>query len=312
MTKLDPAQDWRTIPEHPNYEINALGTIRTLDRRLLVQQTKDANGNWSVRLNEFNSRTSKIRRTSYLVAITFHPEGRPQGLSYARCKLYLVHHDSDPNNLSATNVDWYQAAPGDPPAPDDEPTNFEPMYPEKWRIYSDNPRYSVSNYGRIRSRGIRHRVIQNYLSGKGHIMVVMRTEDGKTTSRHMNHIVAETFVPKDKHPNTVRPRGKDEVTDSVWHIDGDITNCRADNLLWETRSRVIEWNKQNRPDFDQRTHDENGKEFRRHRMVKATGHTYRSMEELAVCEGVLLSDVKYVYYSLAEYVGDPNQIYTVV
>ena len=312
---LSPDQDWRPIPDYPNYEINALGAIRTTARQLVVQQTQDHNGQWYVKLISPDRKRHRLRRTSYLVAMTFHSENKPENADdYTRAKLYVIHRDNDLTNVRADNVDWYTAqGPDDVPEPDDEPNGYEESYPEVWRIYGGNPHYLVSNYGRVRSRGLRHLMLKQYTSAKGDPVVVLRrTENDKTTTRKVNQLVAETFVPRDMTPRAYRPRNKDEPLDSVWHIDGDVTNCRADNLLWDTRSRVIEWNRQNSEGFDLKTHREDGTEYSRHRKVMENGNVYRSMEELAKEEGILLSDVKYVYYSLAEYVGDPNVPFSVV
>lgn len=107
---------------------------------------------------------------------------------------------------------------------------------EEWRPIERHPHYSISNYGRIFSqkKNLIRKVSINY---KGFPVVTLYADDNKTRYLcHINKLVADAFLPP--------PQFGDET--HVWHIDGDITNCRADNLKWETRSRVQAWNEMHR------------------------------------------------------------------
>ncbi len=96
---------------------------------------------------------------------------------------------------------------------------------EEWRQVSTCPKYSVSNYGRVR----------NAISGKiltpckrsntsEYLCVNISYGCGNVKKESIHRLVAKEFVP-----NT---DGKEEVN----HIDGDKHNNRADNLEWVTKS----------------------------------------------------------------------------
>ena len=107
---------------------------------------------------------------------------------------------------------------------------------EIWLPIRDFEQYQVSNLGRVlRKDGTGPRKIA--LNHKGFPSVTLYAED--STSRYLrqvNKLVAEAHLPA--------PRFSDMT--AVWHIDGDLLNCRADNLLWDTRARVLEWNEMHR------------------------------------------------------------------
>jgi hypothetical protein len=92
---------------------------------------------------------------------------------------------------------------------------------EEWRQVSTCPKYSVSNYGRVR----------NAISGKiltpckrsntsEYLCVNISYGCGNVKKESIHRLVAKEFVP-----NT---DGKEEVN----HIDGDKTNNSASNLEW--------------------------------------------------------------------------------
>lgn len=113
---------------------------------------------------------------------------------------------------------------------------------EEWRIIEDLPHYSISNYGRVKHQNtIEARKVS--ISDKGFPVVTLYGADSKTRYlRQVNKLVADAFVPG---YNTI-DESTGDLRNAVWHIDGDLTNCSADNLLWETRSRVLEWNDMHR------------------------------------------------------------------
>jgi hypothetical protein len=91
--------------------------------------------------------------------------------------------------------------------------------------------------------------------------------------RQINVLVAEAYLP---------PPLWEDCT-SVWHKDGDLANCRADNLRWERRDRVLEWNDMHRRGEPQYTTPP----------VKnnRTGEIYKDAYDCAMQEGVLESHI---------------------
>ncbi len=97
------------------------------------------------------------------------------------------------------------------------------------------PRYSISNYGRIKSHQkpasggfIKGSVIQGYKS------LNIRLPQGRSLNRYIHKVVAEAFVEK--------PSEKHEF---VIHLDYDKHNNHYQNLRWATRSEVSEHNRSN-------------------------------------------------------------------
>lgn len=121
---------------------------------------------------------------------------------------------------------------------------------EKWvpivfEGIENQPRYEVSNYGRLRSfqslsttkpgheantatsKLIKGSVIQGYRS------LNIRSE-GKTLNRYVHKLVAEQFISREQ-PNQ----------SFVIHLDHDKQNNHYQNLRWVTKEEMIEHNRQN-------------------------------------------------------------------
>lgn len=144
---------------------------------------------------------------------------------------------------------------------------------EEWREVKELPHYLVSNHGRVRKAS--GDVIRKVSVGdKGFPQLTLYGRDGKTRYlRQINKLVAGAFL----YP----PRFPDET--SVWHLDGDLNNCRADNLKWDTLGRVREWNEMHR------TYQPKIKTP----MVKnnRTGIVYENAFECALAEGKLETEI---------------------
>lgn len=107
------------------------------------------------------------------------------------------------------------------------------IHEEQWAVIEEFPDYQVSNLGRIIKSSHPNRVRKLGINHKGFPTVVLFNSNhpGSRYLRHVNQLVARAFLgpPPARH-------------DAVWHIDGDLENCFADNLRWDMRSRVLEWN----------------------------------------------------------------------
>lgn len=111
---------------------------------------------------------------------------------------------------------------------------------EQWKSVARDPRYEVSNFGRVRSTRFefidsigrictrRGRVLQPGRASHGYLTVALGR--GNTVAVHV--LVAEAFVgPKPFYGAEVR------------HIDGDEDNFEPSNLVWGTRTQNIRDNK---------------------------------------------------------------------
>lgn len=97
------------------------------------------------------------------------------------------------------------------------------MKEEEWRYVPNFPEYVVSDFGRLKRAGqSRGRPLSLTFDDDGHAMVAM-VVDGDRNHFRLDRIVAFAFLGA----FTYRPR-----IIEVYHKDGDLTNCRADNLTW--------------------------------------------------------------------------------
>lgn len=162
---------------------------------------------------------------------------------------------------------------------------------EEWRVIVELPHYHISNYGRVKHEG-KPEARKTYINDKGFLCVLLYGKDSKTRYNwQVNKLVAQAFL---------RPARFDNET-AVWHIDGDLTNCVVDNLRWDTRGRVLEWNRMHRPGF----------EPVRTPMVKnnRTGLIYNNAYECALAEGRLESEIVIRIERQARHTEDDNARY---
>lgn len=142
---------------------------------------------------------------------------------------------------------------------------------EEWREAPYFPRYIVSNLGRVQTLKT-GRVLIPSKNQQGHLKVnLMR--DGETHTRTVNHLVAKLYLPE--------PEREDFI--SIIHLNGDKSDCRAENLQWRPRYFAIQYHQQ----FHQRA-------FRTSRTPiqdTQTGHKYRSIQEAVVHHGLLFQDI---------------------
>lgn len=111
------------------------------------------------------------------------------------------------------------------------------IHEEIWRPIQGFPDYQISNLGRIVHNERPSVIRKTAVNHKGFPSLVLFTKEhpGSRYLRQVNQLVAEAFLG----PPTAR-------LNSVWHIDGDFTNCAVDNLKWDMRARVMEWNEMHR------------------------------------------------------------------
>jgi len=165
---------------------------------------------------------------------------------------------------------------------------------EDWLPVAGLPHYLISNHGRVKHVD-RHEARQVTINDRGFPIVTLYGVDKKTRYlKQINKLVAEAFLYPARFENE----------NAVWHIDGDLTNCRADNLKWDTRGRVLEWNKMHRPGFEpiQTPAVRNNR----------TGEVYANAYECALHEGRLESEIIVRVERQARHMQDPNARYMYV
>lgn len=143
---------------------------------------------------------------------------------------------------------------------------------ELWEDIIDFPNYLVSNFGNVVniSRGgsdIRPRPNQY-----GHIRVGL-VRDGRQYTRALAPLVADVFVEK------LLPHYNTPI-----HLDGDLWNCRADNLTWRPRWFAIRFQKQ----F---MWDKFHTDYQVPLVDIDSGEVYDSVKEVCVANGLYWYDV---------------------
>lgn len=162
---------------------------------------------------------------------------------------------------------------------------------EEWRRIDEFPHYFISNYGRVKHEG-RNSARKITINERGFPVVLLSSKTSPSRYlRQINKLVAQAFLPP--------PTFEDQT--AVWHVDGDVSNCRSDNLRWEMRSRVLEWNEMHRlrePKFRTPPVKNN-----------RTGEVYENAFECAMAEGVLESSIVWRIERQAKSMEDDNARY---
>lgn len=141
---------------------------------------------------------------------------------------------------------------------------------EQWVEIEDFPHYLVSNLGRVTNME-RKAPVALRLNQFGHVNVGL-SRDNKQFTKALAPLVARAFVPKPA------PEFNCPI-----HLDGDRTNCAADNLAWRPRWFAIAYHKQFKLDSFR---------FDNTELIETTeGKTYSSVREACMLNGIYYADV---------------------
>lgn len=94
---------------------------------------------------------------------------------------------------------------------------------ERWEFIEGYPDYEISSYGRVYSHK-RNIILKPFYDGWKYPCVDLIDTNGKSHTKKIHRLVAETFIPN--------PNSKPQVN----HIDGHKDNNSVDNLEWVTGS----------------------------------------------------------------------------
>jgi hypothetical protein len=144
---------------------------------------------------------------------------------------------------------------------------------EEWKPILDFPHYLVSSHGRVKHRD-RINARRITINERGFPVILLSSATSPTRYlRQINKLVAQAFLPKPVW----------DEDNSIWHKDGDLSNCHYANLRWERRDRVLEWNEMHRterPRYETPAVKNN-----------RTGEIYRDAYDCAMHEGELESSI---------------------
>jgi hypothetical protein len=93
---------------------------------------------------------------------------------------------------------------------------------EEWITLLEFPLYEINNFGDIVNRRNGRRMATS--TTKQGVVKVGLFRDGKQHTRSVAVLVANIFV-----------YGYNDLFDTIIHLDGDLSNCIADNLMWRPR-----------------------------------------------------------------------------
>lgn len=266
-------EEWRVIPDFEDYEVSNHGNVRRKSTQKLRKIAIGATGQAVIVFTRPGSKKQYMRQVNRLVAEAFLP--REDNLPTT----IVTHKDHDKTNCHVDNLAWYNK-----PVRLEEQIDDRSFDDEVWKKIPDFEDYEISNYGRVRSERRPGVIRKNGVNAKGFPVVALyKGPESVRNIKQINRLVAEAFVdvPKKHHPD-------DPDMDSVWHIDGDLLNCKADNLKWDMRSRVLEWNKMHREKKPQL------KMFAFPVWSKRTNKIYPNHFEAAMAEGLTETQITYL------------------
>ncbi len=150
---------------------------------------------------------------------------------------------------------------------------YDVEFNEEWRPIDDFP-YLVSNFGNVVHESRPSTIRKLGLNHQGFpTLTLFHTNNPSRYVRQVNKLVANAFLTPPE----------DLLETAIWHFDGDLTNCRVDNLKWERRDRVLDWNE---------AHRRGTPKYRTPRVMNThTGEEYENAYECAMAEGVLEGSV---------------------
>jgi hypothetical protein len=105
--------------------------------------------------------------------------------------------------------------------------------PEHWARIPEFPTYLISDLGNIFNLYADH-MMRTSFNNHGHVKITLTDHiTGERYDRSVRKLVAEVHVPK---PNN--------LCDEAMLLDGDLTNLRADNIVWRPRWFVWKYSRQ--------------------------------------------------------------------
>jgi len=108
---------------------------------------------------------------------------------------------------------------------------------ERWVPLLGYPGYSASTQGRIVNDTTLH--VLTVLDQPNKRPFVKMYKDGVQVSRNLAKLICDAFLPTPSNPTFTTPI----------HFDGDLTNCKLDNLAWRPRWFALEHTEQFRKEL---------------------------------------------------------------
>lgn len=146
------------------------------------------------------------------------------------------------------------------------------MQDPDWEELEEFPNYAVSSHGHVVNMKT-DRDLKPSRNQQGHVKVSLY-RDKQLLTRSVALLVAQTFVER---PSI--------HFDTPVHLDGDYSNCFADNLMWRPRWYAIKYHKQ----FVYEAFAEDARPFPL--LELKSGERYESVRDACVKNGLYCFDV---------------------
>lgn len=142
----------------------------------------------------------------------------------------------------------------------------------QWEELQEFPDYAVSEHGDIANikTGLPRKLSINQ---QGVVKISLYDPEGRLRTRSVARLVAENFLPP--HPNP--------LFDTPIHLDGELQNCRRDNLMWRPLWFAVKYHKQFRIENFHAVEDQI--------MDLETETVYNSVKEACIENGLYWYDV---------------------
>ena len=92
----------------------------------------------------------------------------------------------------------------------------------EWSSLEDYPNYQINREGQLRNTKTGTKIIPKTSPNKKYNYCQIEDRHGIMKTPRIDQLVAETFLPR-----------KAKQTAVIVHLDGNINNCSADNLIWD-------------------------------------------------------------------------------
>lgn len=97
--------------------------------------------------------------------------------------------------------------------------SLENLANEEWKTIEGFERYLISNYGRVKSLIGNEKILRQYITDTGYLIVKL-SKNGKTYNRRVHRLVAKAFL------------AIDDDTKEVHHINRNKKDNKNNNLVW--------------------------------------------------------------------------------
>lgn len=138
---------------------------------------------------------------------------------------------------------------------------------EQWKTCETFPKYEIGSEGSVRNKAGGN-ILRSTTNKANFVMVGLMGDNDKRYTRSVALLVARAYLDKPRNPDY----------NGLIHLDGDKSNCRADNLMWRPRWYAMKYHKMfDNPPNPLKVY------------IEDTNETFKTLRELCVKYGLIES-----------------------